>query len=208
MDFEELSDQLPGIHCIFGVDYGSRMAGTTAVAIAKKGVIGVCQSQHRQDADGWLLELAATHQPDYLFLDAPLSLPGVYKDLAGYSNFFFREADLQLRAMSPMFLGGLTARAMRLKEQLRVHPGPVIEVYPAAVARHLELKTKGYKGPKAAIPDVLANLEKLLPFPVEHSSGIGNWHQIDALLALLSGLRFCLGRHTSFGNPDEGEIVV
>ena len=118
MDFKALT--LPtGFTCIFGVDYGSKMAGTTVVAVARERQIDLLQSGRKQDADAWLLETAVAQQPDHIFLDAPLSLPGVYRHLPGRSDYFYREADRELQAMSPMFLGGLTARAMQLHERLR-----------------------------------------------------------------------------------------
>jgi uncharacterized protein len=108
-------------------------------------------------------------------IDAPLSLPGVFTGLAGCDDYFYRASDRALRAMSPMFLGGLTARAMRLAnhsasrlarraaqrehEQNDEH-GHIhfYETYPAEAARRLALKEVGYKQHLRDIPPVLQQI--------------------------------------------------
>ncbi|MEM6380094.1 MAG: DUF429 domain-containing protein, partial [Bacteroidota bacterium] len=129
-----------------GIDYGSKMAGTTVIAFARAdGKIEFYQSEKKKDADKmietWLME----HSIKLVFIDAPLSLPKVYQKPTASGNYFYRKADAELRAMSPMFLGGLTARAMRLKAVLSEEACQLFEVYPGQLAKHLELPKEKYK---------------------------------------------------------------
>jgi hypothetical protein len=97
-----------GLMRLCGVDYGSKLAGTTVTCTldAPSGQVHFQKSAPREDADAFLRNYLLQSQPAFIFLDAPLSLPGVYRGLAGCRDYFYREADRQLGAMSPMFLGG------------------------------------------------------------------------------------------------------
>ncbi len=194
--------------CIAGVDYGSKLAGTTVFGLANNGIIQLFQVAKRKDADAFIEALIENHRPSLLFIDAPLSLPGVYYAPQEYNDYFYREADRTLKAMSPMFLGGLTARAMRLKAKVSQHFCPVLEVYPGYLAKELGLTESGYKKQKEQIPDVLSVVAKTLPYPIIDQPQITNWHQIDALLALVSGFRYCRQTHASFGREAEGIIII
>lgn len=195
-----------------GVDYGSKLAGTTVICTLDGPAGGVHfeRSAPKADADAFLLDCLRQSRPALVFLDAPLSLPGVYRGLPGCADYFYREADRQLAAMSPMFLGGLTARAMQLKATLARNGLTVHETYPAAQARRLDLHPAGYKKEPAAIGPVLGQIQR------QHSSlfsqtqitGAASWHHVDALLALLAAVRFSRGEHLVYGNAVEGEIIV
>jgi predicted nuclease with RNAse H fold len=125
-----------------GIDYGSKLAGTTAVAWLDTvtQAIAITCSLKGKDADVFLYDCLVKLNPACVFIDAPLSLPGVYSLGGAYTDHFFRQADKQLQAMSPMFLGGLTARAIKLKKELNAISVPVFETYPAAQAIRLGLK--------------------------------------------------------------------
>ncbi|MBK9525389.1 MAG: hypothetical protein IPO39_11705 [Bacteroidetes bacterium] len=97
-----------------GIDFGSKMAGTTVIAVAGKTTIRLFSSRKNEDADSFLSVLVKEKGIEELFIDAPLSLPGVYRGILSGNDYFFRESDRVLKAMSPMFLGALTARAMKL----------------------------------------------------------------------------------------------
>ena len=125
---------------IIGIDYGAKMAGTTVIAHLHDEQLTLTQSVKKQDADKFVLEKVAAIQPTHLFLDAPLSLPGVYRSLPDCDSFFYRKSDQAVQAMSPMFLGGLTARAMQLAHQLQNQGLEIIEIYPAKLAERLGLK--------------------------------------------------------------------
>ena len=99
-----------------GIDYGAKLSGNTAVVWEEKGGLFCTQSAKGKDTDKWLGELIYSLQPEDIFIDAPLSLPAVYSHSG--SDYFYRRCDRECKAMSPMFIGGLTARAMRLKDTL------------------------------------------------------------------------------------------
>ena len=208
-----------------GVDFGSKLAGTTVICYCdEQGRLAFHESEKKRDADVFLLNHfradmkcpapRTAHYKDrgemkihQVFIDAPLSLPGVYKELVDCDNYFYRKADVELKAMSPMFLGGLTARTMKLKKQLEEIGLEVYEIYPAALARKLDLQNHNYKKGKAAIPTVVNVILELLPLKVDISE-IRTWHHVDALLAYLSGYRFQQQIHEQFGCQDEGIIIV
>ena len=192
---------------IAGIDYGSKLAGTTVIAYLKDGKAQFLQTKKKQDADQFILEKLAVLNIQKVFLDAPLSLPGVYRGLLGYEDFFYRKGDKLLRAMSPMFLGGLTARAMRLHRQLQANNIEVLEIYPAQLAQRLQLSDLNYKKKTENIAGVVAHLATLLPYSFD-ASIIKNWHQVDALLALYSGWRYEQDEHEVFGAVEEGQIVI
>ncbi len=192
---------------IAGIDYGSKLAGTTVVAVLEKDRAVWYQSAKKKDADAFLLEQLAQFSIQKVFLDAPLSLPGVYRDMSAYDDFFYRKADKDLRAMSPMFLGGLTARAMRLQRQLQQNSIETREVYPAHLAKLLQLKALHYKQHSEHIAGVASHLANILPFTFDISL-LHNWHQIDALLALYSAWRYEHNEHLTFGIVEEGQIIV
>ncbi|MCB0586850.1 MAG: hypothetical protein KDD06_16200 [Phaeodactylibacter sp.] len=192
---------------IAGIDYGSKLAGTTAIAFVENNLACLLQSERKQDADSFIREWVSAWNPTHLFLDAPLSLPGVYRGLPWCNDFFYREADRALKAMSPMFLGGLTARAIQLKTQLRKEGVEILEVYPSYLARELGIGRQQYKKSLSCLPVATKALSSHLPFPLKEDK-LDSWHQFDALLALISGFRYGQGRHLLFGDEAEGAIIV
>jgi uncharacterized protein len=193
---------------IAGIDYGSKLAGTTAIAAFEPGVLSFKQSNPKQDADRFILEWAAEFKPERAFLDAPLSLPGIYRYPGQYQDYFYRQGDRALRAMSPMFLGGLTARAMQLKDQLERMDIEVLEVYPAHLAKLMSLDALQYKKSLPQIAVIMPILTAQLPGQPQLPPLPSSWHQVDALLALISGIRYLRGAHQAFGHPQEGLIIV
>jgi predicted nuclease with RNAse H fold len=124
-----------------------------------------------------------------------------------YDDYFYRAGDRLLKAMSPMFLGGLTARAMRLKRTFVQQNIEVFETYPAIHAQRFQLKNLNYKKKLQYLPDVIQALQKLLPFPFNNQQ-ITSWHHVDALLAFYSAYRFLNGEIEQFGAEKEGSIWV
>jgi len=190
---------------IIGIDYGSKLAGTTVVARAENGKVHFAQSMKNKDADQFILDQLHSVEPLAIFLDAPLSLPAAY--FGRGEDYFYRSADRALKAMSPMFLGGLTARAMRLKQKLIKCGHQVLEVYPGGLARQIGLPKDQYKKQKVHLPAVLNLLTTQIPIKFVKSDLI-TWHHVDALLACWTGLRYFLGEAESFGNEEEGEIWI
>ena len=193
---------------IAGIDYGSKMAGTTVIAHLKGKNIHLYGSVKKKDADAFILKWANENNPTYIFLDAPLSLPGVYTQMEGYDDYFYRRSDKALGAMSPMFLGGLTARAMKLKKQLTAQQIKILEVYPSQMATELSIKKLGYKKETSNITSLLKTLSPYLDSFHWNAQEINSWHHFDALLALISGIRFMQNLHYSVGSQEEGVIVV
>ncbi len=196
---------------IIGIDYGSKLAGTTVIAHLKNQQICLFQSQKKKDADRFIFEYIQKNPVSSIFLDAPLSLPKVYQFPDQNTSYFYRKADQTLKAMSPMFLGGLTARAMQLKAKITQEVNasiPIYECYPSALAREVGLKALDYKKEKARISDNLAHLQKQEFFDYSIEEKIENWHQFDALLALYTGIRHYHKTHLQYGDEKEGLIFV
>ncbi len=185
---------------VFGIDYGSKLAGTTAIAFIHKEALCIEQSIKKQDADLFIQQTCIKYKPSLLAIDAPLSLPKVYTQ-GDSDNYFYRTCDQALKAMSPMFIGGLTARAIKLKDSLGI---PSIEVYPKAVQQQLLPTLVNYKKEKPS-PTQIQLLEEILKCPI---NCISNWHQFDACLALVSGLRYQAQEAVSIGDQEEGLIWV
>lgn len=190
---------------VAGIDFGARFAGTTAIAVFGTNRISIHQSAKKEDADAFLaghLELF----PDSAIIgfDAPLSLPGVYSGLKGYSDFQYRKVDRELKAMSPLFLGGLTARAMAMKH--RFSRLRFIETYPARQADRLELHALNYKKNDARYKQLVERLS--LELKGVEVPTVNTTHQFDALLALLAAVRVQNHCATQLGAHEEGLIYL
>ncbi len=191
---------------ILGIDYGSKLAGTTAVCFHDGG-LEFEQSQKGRDADEFIIEVVNRIRPVKIFIDAPLSLPGAYFEKSPDNEFFYRCCDRELKAMSPMFLGGLTARAIKLKHHFHETAIDFYEVYPRGLVNEMSKENEHfgqyYKSDLKAFADLLIKKFeiKLVAYPA-------NWHQCDAMLAYLTGLRFMNGIQLRYGDPGEGLIYV
>lgn len=188
---------------IFGIDYGSKLAGTTVICYDDSDKLHFISSEKKQDADRMIIESVKTHEPEAIGLDAPLSLPRAY--FTGEGSFFYREADIELKAMSPMFLGGLTARAMSLKHSLGSDSN-IFEIYPAALVKSLELSENYRKKEKEMIQPFIGDLNHFLPLSLAHPPT--TWHQVDSVLAWLSAYRKENGHAAFLGKEEEGGIWV
>ncbi|MEO1237762.1 MAG: DUF429 domain-containing protein [Planctomycetota bacterium] len=193
---------------LVAVDYGSRTAGTTVLVHRDPhpdGPLAFVASAKKQDADALVADTLARLGPAAVFFDAPLSLPGVYRDLPGFDDFHHRRGDREVNAMSPMFLGGLTARAMKLAARFPDHHWH--ETYPAAQADRLGLPRGRYKKDPAALTEFTAALADHLDARFDPAA-VTTWHHFDALLAYVAAERFASGQHRQIGDPAEGVIVV
>jgi predicted nuclease with RNAse H fold len=191
-----------------GVDYGAKEAGTTAAAMLVQGQLLVWQCTTGQDADRWLMELVQEVRPKVIYIDAPLTLPKVYVQgiHSSSSDYFYRQADREVQAMSPMFIGGLTARAIKLRAQLAEQGVAVLETYPSALVKKVLPQLHGYKNDQNALSGYTEALLRLLPFKLQEMPQ--NWHQFDALLAWFSGYRHQQGQSVLYGEAQEGRIIV
>lgn len=183
--------------------------------MARAGTITLTQSARRRDADAWLAAELARLPPGLVAVDAPLSLPGVYRALPGYTDHHYRRVDRELRAMSPMFLGGLTARAVALAGRFRESGWTVVETYPAALVRTLGWE-EAYAGKRASRAEVAesAALHELHAWcaaallPCGELPELLTFHRADAVLCLLAAVRFVGGTGLVLGDRDEGQIVL
>lgn len=188
---------------IFGIDYGSKLAGTTVVAYLEKDRVICRASEKKQDADQMIVDLATQLRPNLIAIDAPLSLPGVYRNLKGYNDHFYRACDREVHAMSPMFLGGLTARAMKLAAQLPEIP--FIETYPVKTGTDLGLKDWGYRTKSVDFAAILSKLNNLTGWEMPSTKGMSS-HKLDAIMALITAYQCKEGKVRSVGQPNEGLI--
>ncbi|GAB3197296.1 putative nuclease with RNAse H fold [Pontibacter aydingkolensis] len=191
-----------------GVDYGSKLAGTTAAAYVAGGQLQISQSQRGQNADEWLWQLVNTLQPKAIFIDAPLTLPKVYTQgvYTSATEYFYRACDREVQAMSPMFIGGLTARAIQFRAKLSETGIAILETYPSQLAKLLFSHLQDYKKSPVALPVFTDALQGLLPFQLKQPPV--NWHQFDSLLAWFSSYRHNQGQSILYGDATEGRIIV
>jgi len=197
---------MQNLNYILGIDYGAKLAGTTVIAYIRNNQITFLQSTKKQDADILIQKFIAQNDVHLIGLDAPLSLPQIYTNPTQGTDYFYRMADKLLGAMSPMFLGGLTARAMQLSAYCKKKGIDVIEVYPAAIAKRWDLEQFEYKKSFRFISQICDVIQEKTGY--SFSEEIHNWHQIDAVLALASAIRYNLGKADSFGDVSEGVIWV
>jgi len=187
-----------------GVDFGARAAGTTAAAFLKEGSLHVSSVRKNEDADKWLRNQIDKYDPQFVFIDAPLSLPLIYTRKISNPDYFYRQADRETKAMSPMFLGGLTARAIKLRDEYLGKKIEFLETYPKKVSETLiEAHSLKYKK-KGKLDDYLVQLAEKCDCPLFQNPV--NWHEADAVLAWLGGRRYLKGIAIKVGNPEEGII--
>jgi len=191
---------------IAGIDYGAQLAGTTAICFGShERDLEIIKSAKKQSADAMILDFFANNEFSFLGIDAPLSVPPGIKGIG--DQFLFRLCDRQLSAMSPMFLGGLTARAMKLKYELSVNSiSEIIEVYPKALVKEVcnsEIQSI-YKS-KDHIENCMQKISA--QFNINLKSTVNSWHEVDAVLAWISAYRYSQGKHLSFGD-ESGLIIV
>ena len=194
---------------IIGIDYGAKMAGTTVIArMYEHNKVDFHTSAKNQDADQFVASFISKNEDIWLaYIDAPLSLPKVYSQDVPDGNYFYREADKATGAMSPMFLGGLTARAMRLSVELTKLGVKVVETYPSKLADVLKLKEKNYKKDRHQIAGLCEELKEVSGFMFDNEQ-VETWHHFDSLLCLYSAKRYEIQAAMVFGNTEEGTITV
>jgi len=188
---------------LWGIDFGSKKAGTTAICFWHEHALDFRQSCKNEDADKMLLDMLGLLKPKLIMIDAPLSLPRAYNHSANENaDYFYRQCDRALKAMSPMFLGGLTARAIQFKHKALALGVEVIETYPAAQAK--KLCWDQYKKQ----PCQQLALKVTDQFSVKLKRNIENHHQLDALLAFIAGMRYISNEHETIGDKEEGVIII
>lgn len=184
-----------------GIDFGAKYAGTTAICFAENNKLVVVQSSKKMDADTFCNHWITLLKPEFVMIDAPLSLPDAYFGVN--DNFFFRACDIQLQAMSPLFLGGLTARAMKLAHHWKKTGIQFFETYPKMlkVVLDKELSMSPSIQKYCIYAAMIERQTKLIPSFEQQST-----HSCDALLAWYAGYRKNKGEAVFAGNEAEGVI--
>jgi len=189
---------------LIGIDLGSKMAGTTSICFYMDDYLHFETSRKNQDADNMITRLLWSGNYKFVFIDAPLSVPAAIYNKS-YHNYFYRICDEQLGAMSPMFLGGLTARAIKLADSMRQQ---IVfrECYPAALSKMLALTEQGYKSDVVYINKCIRALQ--IHYDIQLKTKLNFWHEFDALLCWIIGWRYLTERVDVFGDENEGLIYV
>lgn len=183
-----------------GIDYGAKLAGSTAISFVENNQIKTLQSVKKQDADVFCVDWVSRLKPDFIMLDAPLSLPLAY--FGKGDDYFYRQADRELKAMSPLFLGGLTARAMRLADQWKKQEIKVYESYPRMVAQlAFGLNNKDEEAIKKAVVNYLKTQDLDITVASFQSA-----HAVDSVLAWIAGNRLISAKAIIIGDAEEGLI--
>ncbi len=189
----------------FGIDYGSKLAGTTVITYNRNGELYQRSSKKKEDADQVIIDAVEELKPSSIYIDAPLSLPAAYFDKG--KDYFYRRADKELKAMSPMFLGGLTARAMKLKASITSQDIAIHEVYPGALVRSMPALNEHYDKKNHSNLETLTKIIESLLGDIHIAASVTNLHQIDSILAWYSGFRHQKGMAVEVGHRDEGVII-
>ncbi|MEL7432249.1 MAG: hypothetical protein AAGI90_06995 [Chlamydiota bacterium] len=183
-----------------GVDYGAKFRASTAITFLKKKTITTVLSPKKTDVDLWLEDFLQKEGIHVVFMDAPLSLPKIYFDpLDQESSHHFRQVDRELGAMSPLFLGGLTARAMAFKQKIEKRGATVLETYPSAILRK--------RFSEKTLDEALLLIASEVEFAFPSIDGM-NPHEKDSILAWYAGYRYHKKESMIFGRKEEGQIFL
>lgn len=188
-----------------GVDFGSKLAGTTAISYLVDDQLKIDQITKGQDTDKWLVKTIKDNHWDYVFIDAPLSLPGAF--FGSGDDYSYRKADRLIGAMSPMFLGGLTARAIKLKSELSNNGVNCIEVYPGGYIRSQPSLSKFYDKKNLSTLSKMTD-ELSINLQYEFCEKPTNYHQLDSSICWYIGNKYLNGNAQSLGDPEEGLIWI
>lgn len=190
-----------GLEMHFGIDFGAKLAGTTALCYDTSFELVIIQTTKKQDADLFCSEWIEKLSPEFVMIDAPLSLPKAYHGQG--DDFFYRDCDRQLQAMSPMFLGGLTARAMRLAKFWAKSGKIFYEAYPRMVETVIP-ESRRDKSNALYCDDIVAFIRKETELEIKFMQN--SKHSCDALLAWFAGYRKSKGIAHKTGEISEGLI--
>lgn len=129
---------------LVGIDLGGRTTGKTALSFLDTDLNEIKNysreyiSERCGKSDKELIRFVESFNADVIGIDAPLSLPDFKSE-----NYLYRNCDKKLKALSPMTLGEITARAIHIKENLSCKD--IFEVYPKTLLELHKINHKGYK---------------------------------------------------------------
>lgn len=192
--------ELHGLPTIAGIDYGSNLSGNTVLCVNENNKLNLYFSKKGRNTDVWLYDLINEIKPALVGIDSPLSLPAVYSNKK-YHDYFYRQCDREIKAMSPMFIGGLTARSIKLKELLENKSISIYEVYPSGYLRARGIPVLKRSHNKTEF------FEYLLSLKIDHGK-IKNIHALDAMIAWTITVNIFSGEAKAIGDKKEGLIYV
>jgi uncharacterized protein len=181
---------------IIGIDLAGKMENPSGICILN-GPKLILKTFYK---DKEILKEIEVIKPSLIAIDAPLSLPKgrccLERDCACAVGGHLRQAERDRRPYGrvlPLTFRGmkmLTLRGIALASQLRKEY-PVIETHPYTSQKMLELKNLEHD---------LSRYFKIPPNATEH--------ELDALLASLTGLLYLKNCYIELGNPEEGVIII
>lgn len=185
------------MHKVAGIDYGARYSGKTVICVLEQEELRFYRPAVKEDADKFVTDFLLDFRPNVIAIDAPLSLPSAYFDEG--SDYMYRSSDRILKAMSPMFLGGLTARAIQLMKSLPNFEW--IETYPSHHVREtlaIPKKTKESLGLAIRLVRDLSGRS--------FGRKPADWHELDASLCWHVAAKYVDGAAKKVGDKSEGLI--
>jgi uncharacterized protein len=178
-----------------GIDLTGKEENPTGICILDEEIVRFKTLFYNEE----IVNLIKNYQPDLTAIDAPLSLPlgrcCLEKDCECAEYGHLRQAEREIRPYGRVlpltFMGMkmLTFRGIRLRDRLS-RDFKVIETHPRTSQKMLGL-------------DLVEDLEKILTIPGNPSE-----HELDALLAAITGCLYCKGGYIELGDPDEGTIII
>jgi len=181
---------------VVGIDLAALPRNPTGWALLEDSKLSV--QQFLRDKE--ILEETIRHAPNFVAIDAPLSLPK-------NKHAYMREADIEMHrkgytVLPPRFrsMEKLTFRASKITLELQRKLISVIEVHPLSSRKTLRIPKKEWK----TIHEIFAKMGL-----------IGDWqkrvltsHEIDATTAVLTGYLHLKRKTELIGDPEEGIIVM
>ena len=167
---------------LIGIDLGGRTTAKTSIsllAIAEKEVVLFSKeyiSNICGKSDSSFIKFVNDLDPDVIGIDAPLSLPDFTSE-----NYLYRKCDKELKALSPMTLGEITARAIYLKNNFT--SSYIFEVYPKTLLELHKINHKGYKRNSRLQKQIFDFLSEFYDLKFPHFDL--NEDDLDSILAVL-----------------------
>ena len=167
---------------LIGIDLGGRTTAKTSISlldIAEKEVVLFSKeyiSNICGKSDSSFIKFVNDLDPDVIGIDAPLSLPDFTSE-----NYLYRKCDKELKALSPMTLGEITARAIYLKNNFT--SSYIFEVYPKTLLELLKINHKGYKRNSRLQKQIFDFLSEFYDLKFPHFDL--NEDDLDSILAVL-----------------------
>lgn len=181
---------------IMGIDLAGKMENPCGICILD-GHDFILKTLYREED---ILKEIKTVDPSLIVIDAPLSLPKgrccLEKDCECAYGCHFRQAELDIRPYGrvlPLTFRGmkmLTLRGISIAEELKKRY-EVIETHPRTSQKILGLE------------NLLSDFRRFFKIPTDVTK-----HELDAVLAALTGFLYIKDCFIKLGDPDEGIIII